>query len=508
MINISYKHQEESYDSYHFNLAMSTSLEEICSDRDTDSDSIELSVTADEVLDDLGCGLFQIMAYLLSALTFTAYAFVIMSFPLVNESVTHAFALSSVVYATLPATSFLGNSIGSMVFGYLSDSFGRVWPFATFMLLIGVFVIASAFAPNFPVLVILRCLGGVGVGGIQSQVYPTLIEFLPRKNRGQITVLIMINQAIGSAMAVGLAWWLITTYTTNGWRYFIIATAIPSLLAALYRLAFHYESPRFLLGKGRLDAVLKIFKSISWINRKKLIVSNTSKLISTPVKEEGRFLIQLSKFSQLFKPPYLRYTILLAIIQPGARQAYISSAIYFPLILENLHINSFLVVFFGSLSQIPGFLLMSIITEWPKFGRLNTMRLYMLIAIIFYLLFAFIRNNTASAVFAVFIYFAMNPIISIVYTYVSELYPTEVRGMASGFLNAVQGIVGIALPFLSGLMADFSTTMPWLFPVGWAIVYFLLLVVSFGLRRETQGKDLPDVIKEHTLDSSVKETVN
>ena len=127
VINIFHKQQEESYDSYNFNLAMSTSLEEICSDRDTDSsDSIQRSVTADEVLDDLGCGLFQIMAYLLSALTFTAYAFVIMSFPLVNESVTHAFALSSVVYATLPATSFLGNSIGSVVFGYLSDSLHRL----------------------------------------------------------------------------------------------------------------------------------------------------------------------------------------------------------------------------------------------------------------------------------------------------------------------------------------------------------------------------------------------
>lgn len=489
---------------------MSTSIEEICSDGDTStsSDNDKRSFTADEVLDYLGCGLFQLLAYLLSALTFTAYAFVIMSFPLVNESVTRAFALTSVVYATLPATSFLGNSIGSVFFGYLSDSFGRVWPFATFMLIIGVFVIASAFAPNFPVLVILRCLGGIGVGGIQSQVYPTLIEFLPKKNRGQITVLIMINQAIGSAMAVGLAWWLITTYTINGWRYFIIATAVPSLLAALYRLAFHYESPCFLLSKGRLDAVLKIFKSISWINRKKLIVSNPNNLIHASETEKGGFLIQLSKFSQLFKPPYLRYTILLAIIQPGARQAYISSAIYFPLILENLNINSFLVVLFGSLSQIPGFLLMSIITEWPKFGRLNTMRLYMLVAIIFYLLFAFIRNKTATAVFAVFIYFAMNPIISIVYTYVSEIYPTEVRGMASGFLNTVQGIVGIALPFLSGLMADFSKTLPWLFPVVWAIVYCLLLVVSFGLRKETQGKDLPDAVKENALDSFVRDKEN
>lgn len=103
----------------------------------------------------------------------------------------------------------------------------------------------------------------------------------------------------------------------------------------------------------------------------------------------------------------------------------------------------------------------------------------------------------------------MNPIISIVYTYVSEIYPTEIRGIASGFMNTVQGVVGIAMPFLSGLLTDLSATRPWVFPVGWAVVYVVLLLVSFGLRRETRGKDLIDLVKGIRLthsSSAEKET--
>lgn len=494
------------------NDKMSVSLLDMSSDRGSDNGSEmdeERRITTDEVLNELGCGAFQVIAYLLSGVTFIAYAFVIMTFPLVNVSVTHAFSITSVTYAALPALSFLGNSIGSVLFGFLSDSFGRVWPYAAFMALTGTFVLASAFAPNLPVLILLRAIGGIGVGGIQSQVYPTLIEFLPIRNRGRTSVLIMINQAIGSAISVGLSWWLITTYHTNGWRYFIAATAIPSFIAAIFRLAFYFESPRFLLGKGRLPAVLNIFKLIARINCKELNITSPAEIAHGRAKKKEGIIVQLAKFKELFKPPLLRYTILLAIIQPGVRQAYISSAIYFPLILENLGVNSFLIILFGSLSQIPGFLLMSIITEWPYFGRLNTMRLYIFLTIVFYLLFAFIRNNITTAVFAVIIYFLMNPIISIVYTYVSEIYPTEIRGIASGFMNTVQGVVGIAMPFLSGLLTDLSATRPWVFPVGWAVVYVVLLLVSFGLRRETRGKDLIDLVKGIRLthsSSAEKET--
>ena len=60
---------------------------------------------------------------------------------------------------------------------------------------------------------------------------------------------IMLVQAFGICGTGGLAWWLIPHYPVNGhgWRYLVIATAIPSFFVAGMRIVFPYESPRFLV---------------------------------------------------------------------------------------------------------------------------------------------------------------------------------------------------------------------------------------------------------------------
>ena len=461
------------------------------------NNSIDQKPTVDDVLTSLGCGLFQVIAYSLAGLSFLAYAFAVMTFPLINIQVTRELHLTGLLFAILPATCYGFNGIGSIIFGILFDNFGRVWPYALFMAIAGGFILASAFSPNFAVLVVLRALSSLGVGGIQSQVYPTVIEFLPLKYRGPTAILVMLNQAIGSAIAVGLAWWLIGTYH-SGWHYFIIVTSVPFFATVVLRFIFYCESPRYLLSKGRMDAVLKTFHRIAQINSKTLNVSSVDELDYVPRQQEKGVVQQIkqafSRFLEMFKPPLLRYTLLLAIIQPGVRQTFISSVVFFPVVLHNYGVNHFMVLLFSAIAQIPGFLLMSIIIEWPWFGRLKTMRLYMLIAVISYLLFAFVRNDVATPVFAVITFFAMNPLISIAYTYVSEIYPTEIRGEASGFMNTVQGILGIVLPFVSGYISDLSKLLPWLYGVVWASMYALLLVVSFGLTKETRGRRLTDNI--------------
>lgn len=464
------------------------------------SDRSYEEIVADEVLNSLGCGCFQALAYFLAGISFFAYAFIVMSGAIINLPLTRSLNITGVQYAIYPAMTFLGNGIGSVLFGFLVDAYGRVWPYALFMSVCGLFTLASAFAPYFPLFVALRFFAGVGVGGIQSQVYPMLIEFLPIKHRGQTAVLILLNQAIGSAIAVAIGWALISTYYTNGWRYFVIVSAVPSFLTILYRVLFYFQSPRFLLSKGKVEAMWKVFKNISKINCKYLDTDRDIYVENISNRSEGCWPAIYStfwKFLDIFKPPLLRNTVCLAIIQPGARLTYISSTIFFPKVLDSLQVNPFLILFVAFLAQVPGYLLMSIISEWPIFGRLNTMRLYMLLAAVFYLLFALIRNIVFSAVLAVFIFFAMNPLLSLVYTYVAETYPTEVRGVASGFFNTVQGLIGITVPFLSGYMADISKEKPWVFPVVWAIVYLILLLVSFILKGETRGRALTDALEEN-----------
>ena len=291
----------------------------------------------------------------------------------------------------------------------------------------------------------------------------------------------------------GLAWWLIPTYK-DGWRYLLIASAMPPLLAAALRMLFYFQSPRFLMSRGETTAAWKVFKVMANVNRKKLSDADKKVIIE---KENGGRDNVCRKFICLFKPPLLRLTILLLIIKLCARFAFYSTLIFIPVILANLEVTIYLSLLFASVAQIPGILLMSIITEWPWFGRLNTLRLYSLTAAVFFFLFAFVRNEIATPVFTVIIFFTMSPIVSMSYTYTSEVYPTEVRGIALGFLIFTQGILGAAMRMISGYIVSLSKTFPWLFPSVWGSTYVLVLLVSFGLKQETQGERLEDVLQRN-----------
>ena len=172
--------------------------------------------------------------------------------------------------------------------------------------IIGVFGIADAFSPSYAVLVSLRCLGSFGIGGITVIAIPTFIEFLPRKNRAKITVLTNLVPALGLSAASGLAWWLIPTYKKYGWRYFIIATMIPSLLASFFRIIFYFQSPRFLIAKKKYHQAWKVLSMMAWMNGK-----NLSHFIS-----ESEFAFTVVSNTGVDKAP-IRYRICRSISRPG-----------------------------------------------------------------------------------------------------------------------------------------------------------------------------------------------
>ena len=53
---------------------------------------------------------------------------------------------------------------------------------------------------------------------------------------------------------------------------------------------------------------------------------------------------------------------------------------------------------------------------------------------------------------------------SMVYAYVSESYPTDVRATAASFVDACSGLLGILTSLTAGYLADLSRHYSWLFP--------------------------------------------
>lgn len=440
----------------------------------------------------------QILAFILAGFTAISFGLEIVIFTFVSLPVTQEWNLTGVEYGILASSTGVINIIGGYIYSFLCDSYGRVWPYALVLFHLGVAGLASAFSPTFAVFVALRDIASLALSAAPGALFTTFVEFLPVRNRGKIMVSVLVVQSLSTCITGGLAWWLIPSYVDKGWRYVIVATTIPQLIGGAYRLfVFPLQSPRFLIAKGRFEEARKVFEKMARLNGKSLdnlipkgVPFDTAVKVST---ENKRVCSQFWRsLAAIFRPPYLVLTVLVSIIYVTSTVTYFCSSIFLLKILYQYGTNPYFASFFGYLGQIPGILLMSIIVEWKGVGRVNSLRFFTIITVVSFLLFAFIRNVVATSVLTIFIYFGMVPQISLLFTYMSEVYPTAIRTTAITFFNSLSACFGIAVPYFSGYLSDVRPH--WVYPTVWAGFYFFQFIVSLFLRYETLGKHISDTV--------------
>lgn len=458
-------------------------------------------LSIDDVISYIGFGPFQVVAFLLAGIATFAFMLDAALFGFIAESLEQAWHIGPVRFAVLPSVLGVANIIGGFFYGYLSDAYGRVWPFALCSFNIAVFSLASAFSPNFYTFVILRFGTSVGITAMMGLLYPMLVEFLPVKNRGKALIALFIIQALTSCLTGGMAWWLVPAYPKHGWRYLTIATSMPAFITVVYRLLFYYESPRFLITKGRYKKARRILAIMAKWNRKDLDDFIPSDKLFNDImyaefeqeKKKTRTLFEtLRNMKHIFSKKYIRTTISLIIINVTCAGALWGASLFLPSLLSTMISNNYFIAFMGYLGQIPGILLMLIIVEWRNVGRLNSLRFFTILAIASYMLFGLIQNDVATPVLTILIFFSVIPLSALVNAYSSESYPTAFRSMAMNLFINVGAFFNIFTPFLGGASLEFFKHRPWMFSLIWSIFYIVQLITSFFLTREPLGMRLQD----------------
>lgn len=456
----------------------------------------QITEYVDNVLSSIGFGLFQVIAFLLAEMTCLASVSEVLTFSFVSIEVTKHWNISNVVYASLPASTSVANIIGVFIYGLWADKFGRKWPYVASLFNIGIFVAASAFAPNFAVFGILRNLASIGIGGVLIIKIPLLMEFLPVKYRGTVSTATGLLEGFGKCAVAGLAWWLVPQYS-NGWRYFILASSVPSFIVAIAFVCF-VESPRYLITHNKPKQAWKVFSVMAFINGKKLdnIIEKKEFFhkASQLCKRKSDKTILL-KFATIFNKHYLRRTLCFVVISSMTYNVAYNTTLFLPNYLKSVHLNPYFITLIGLASEVPGRALIPIIVEWPEFGRRNTQRIFFLMTVVFFLLFAFIHNEIATPIFIVLVYFSFVPSAGLNSTYMSESYPTEIRILAIGFFSIIQALNQIWLPFVSGYATDVANQYTWLLPTCLAGVMLLPFISAMLLNHETRGQNLEDVIQ-------------
>ncbi len=177
---------------------------------------------------------------------------------------TQTLALSASQVGLAGSVYVAGAVAGALVFGYLTDRFGRK---RLFMITLGLYVVATtstAFTDSFTTFAIARFFTGAGIGGEYSAINSAIDELIPARVRGWVDLAIngsyWIGTAVGAAASVVL---LNPKYfaVDTGWR---VAFGMGAVLAlgVLVLRQFLPESPRWLMTHGKADEAEEVVAQI------------------------------------------------------------------------------------------------------------------------------------------------------------------------------------------------------------------------------------------------------
>ncbi|GAA4036232.1 MFS transporter [Streptomyces shaanxiensis] len=373
--------------------------------------------------------------------------------PLSMVALAAYFGLDSGQTGLFTTVTLVVSAVGGALAGVLADRIGRVKALMITVITYAVFTVACGFAPNYEWLLVFRALQGLGFGGEWAVGAILVAEYATAKNRGRTLGAIQSSWAVGWALA-----------------------------AIMYTLVFSLVDEdlawRVMFWTGALPALLVI-----WMRRR---VHDAPEAVAVREQSSGK-----GSFAAIFKPGLLRTTIFAGLLSTGVQGGYYTLATWVPTYLKTERDLSVVgtggyLTFLISGAFI-GYLTGGYLTD--RLGRRRNIWLFALLSAVCILAYANIPSgaNTLLLVLGFPLGFCMSAIFSGFGSYLSELYPTAVRGTGQGFTYNTGRAVGAIFPTTVGFLAD-----SW--GVGGALVfgaigYGIAALALLGLP-ETRGKEL------------------
>jgi MFS family permease len=410
--------------------------------------------------------------------------------------------LSSFQVGLIGAFYVAGAVAGALVFGHLTDRWGRKKLFMITLALYLVATVATAFSFSAWSFFLFRFLAGAGIGGEYSAINSAIDELIPARVRGWVDLAINGSWWLGTAAGALLTIPLLNPKIFSidlGWRLAFGLGAILGIGVLITRRLLP-ESPRWLMIKGRTDEADKIVREIE-----KRVAAETGEKLDEP---EGSIEIEPREstgFGTLAKTLFSRYRsrTVLGLTMMSA-QAFAYNAVFFTygLVLTNLmhansqHIGYYIVPF--AIGNFMGPLLLGPLFD--KIGRRVMLTLTHAAAggVLAVTAVLFQQHKLTAVTLTILwcvVFFFASAAASAAYLTVSEVFPLEIRAMAIAFFYAVgTGLGGILGPALFGkLIASKSFTE---MMVGFMIAAVWLLVaaaVAWFLAVDAEGRSLEDV---------------
>jgi len=349
--------------------------------------------------------------------------------------------------ATFAFVTMLGLYVGSLGFSSVADKYSRKSTFMAAMLWYAAATLMMGFQDSAAGVCFWRFLAGIGLGAELVVVDCYLAEITPKALRGRVFSISKAVQLCAVPVAgifahtIGPHEWLGVT----GWRWMAFTPALGALVVMLIRRSIP-ESPRWLASNGKIDDANAIVSSMeNDAVSHGLTLAEPQRLKPVPV--------QGSSYRDLFKPPHLRRVLMCMIAAPASSIAFYGFAHWVPTLLEHQGVTVTKSLLYSAMIGVAyplSPLLASLFSDrierkWQivitgvlvavlgiLFGQQSTPFMWVAIGIL--LTVCSEMNSTAT------------------HTYRTELFPTQVRAKAVGFIYSFDRLATALSSYLIGFI--------------------------------------------------------
>ena len=386
--------------------------------------------------------------------------------PLLTENTSLALTDAQIGAA---ASAYLAGAVtGALVFGRLSDRFGRKRLFfVTLSLYVGA-TAATGLSWDFVSFALFRALTGAGIGGETAAVNSAIDELMPARLRGRVDLAVNGTYWLGTILGAAVTLALVNSSVTHAlvWR---AAFLLGSVLGAGILFLRHHlpESPRWLLLHGRVGEAETVVQALEKHVAESRAESADARGSPTPppppqVLLESKGSVTFRAIARELVRRHPRRTILGLSLMIGQAFAYNGVFFTYALVLGRFYgvpadrIGAYLIPF--AIGNLLGPIVL---------GRLfDTIGRRPMIAVTYLgaaLLIAFagygMKEGVLTAVTQTVVwcvaFFVASAAASSAYLTVSELFPVELRGMAIALFYAVGTAAGgLLAPLLFGAMVQ------------------------------------------------------
>jgi MFS family permease len=412
----------------------------------------------------------------------------------------HTLALTDQDIGSVAACYVAGAVVGALLFGWLTDRFGRRLIFNVTLGIYLVGVLLSAFSWNFWSFAAFRCITGLGIGGEYAAINSAIDELIPARLRGRVDLIVNGSYWAGAALGAAGSLLLLSGRFVGidlGWR---LGFGIGAILGGfiLFLRRFVPESPRWQITHGREQEAKDTTADIEHKVGGSLPPAKGTLKIH-PRKVFGFGLILRSMMGENFGRSGLTLALMIA-------QAFLFNSVFFTygLVLSKFyHIDDARTGAYILPLAAGNFLgplllghLFDTVGRKTMIAGTYALSGVMLIGVAMLFGMGVLTAWTQTACWMA-IFFVASAAASSAYLTASEIFPLETRAMAIALFYALGTLIGgVSAPFIFGWLI--ATGSEWMVAAGYVGAAALMIgaaVCEMFLGVEAAGKSLEDVAR-------------